>query len=130
MLWLTERARTITPAVADEVRTGLYFVNEVFWNALPVIYDDLEKALRTHYPGLTVKHTWLRLASWIGGDRDGNPNVTSEVTAETLHLHRGLAIENHRRTLQELSRRLSVSSLRYPPVGSIAAGLSHPMPLI
>ena len=58
--------------------------------------------------------TAARLASWIGGDRDGNPNVTSEVTAETLHLHRGLAVENHRRTLQELSRRLSLSSRRYP----------------
>ena len=114
-LWLTERARTVTPAAADEVRTGLYFVNAVFWNTLPVIYDDLEKALQRHYPGLTVGHNWLRLASWIGGDRDGNPNVTCEVTAETLHLHRGLAVENHRRTLQELSRRLSVSSRRFPP---------------
>ncbi|HVM71879.1 MAG TPA: phosphoenolpyruvate carboxylase [Anaerolineales bacterium] len=114
-LWLTERARTVMPAVADEVRTGLYFVNEIFWDTLPVIYNDLEKALQQHYPGLSAGHAWLRLASWIGGDRDGNPNVTSEVTAETLHLHRGLAVENHRRVLQELSRRLSVSSLRYPP---------------
>jgi phosphoenolpyruvate carboxylase len=114
-LWLTERARTATPAVSDEVRTGLYFIDAVFWNTLPVIYADLEKALQINYPGLRVEHTWLRLASWIGGDRDGNPNVTSAVTAETLHLHRGLAVENHRRALQELSRRLSISSLRLPP---------------
>ena len=113
-LWLTERARTVTPAATDEVRTGLYFVDAVFWNTLPAIYADLEKALQIAYPGLSVKHNWLRLASWIGGDRDGNPNVTSQVTAETLHLHRGLAVENHRRTLQELSRRLSVSSRRFP----------------
>jgi phosphoenolpyruvate carboxylase len=127
-LWLTERARTVTPAVADEVRTGLYFVNEVFWNALPVIYDDLEKALQRHYPGLSVGHTWLGLASWIGGDRDGNPNVTSEVTAETLHLHRGLAVENHRRTLQELSRRLSVSSLRFPPPSELTGWIDSRRP--
>ncbi len=114
ILWLTERARTAMPAAADEVRTGLYFVNAVFWNTIPVIYHDLEMALARQYPGLTVGHKWLQLASWIGGDRDGNPNVTGEVTAETLHLHRGLAVENHRRTLQELSRRLSLSSRRYP----------------
>ena len=114
MLWLTERARTAMPTAADEVRTGLYFVDEVFWNTLPAIYHDLDTALQKHYPGLASKPRWLKLASWIGGDRDGNPNVTVEVTAETLHLHRGLAIENHRRTLQELSRRLSLSSRRFP----------------
>jgi phosphoenolpyruvate carboxylase len=127
-LWLTERARTVTPTVADEVRTGLYFVNEVFWNALPVIYDDLENALQKYYPGLSVKHTWLRLASWIGGDRDGNPYVTSDVTAETLHLHRGLAVENHRRNLQELSRRLSVSSLRFPPPAELTGWIESRRP--
>ena len=120
ILWLTDRARTVTPAATDEVRTGLYFVDAVFWDTLPGIYNDLEQALQIHYPGLTVGHHWLRLASWIGGDRDGNPNVTTAVTAETLHLHRGLAVENHRRTLQELSRRLSVSSRRFPPPGELA----------
>jgi phosphoenolpyruvate carboxylase len=114
MLWLTERARTAMPAATDEVRTGLYFVDAVFWSILPAIHHDLDVALRGHYPGLLPKPQWLKLASWIGGDRDGNPNVTDEVTAETLHLHRGLAIENHRRTLQELSRRLSLSSRRFP----------------
>jgi phosphoenolpyruvate carboxylase len=127
-LWLTERARTVTPAATDEVRTGLYFVNATFWDTLPIIYEDLEKALQIHYPGLTVGHNWLRLASWIGGDRDGNPNVTSEVTAETLHLHRGLAVENHRRILQELSRRLSVSSRRLPPPAELTAWIEGRRP--
>jgi len=45
-LWLTERARTIRPAVTDEVRTGLFFVDTVFWDALPRIADELEAALR------------------------------------------------------------------------------------
>ena len=88
-LWLTERARTSKPAVTDEVRTTLYFVGQVFWTALPQIYDLFQEALDRHYPGLRAHHPWLSLASWIGGDRDGNPNVTVEVTAETLRLHRG-----------------------------------------
>jgi len=113
--WLTDRSRTARPAVTDEVRTGLYFVDEIFWEVLPRIYADLDEALALNYPGLATEHPWLRIASWIGGDRDGNPNVTAEVTAETLRLHRGLAVEKHRRALQELARRLSISINRVPP---------------
>ncbi len=114
-LWLTDRARAAKLSVADEVKTGLYFVDSFFWNTIPVIYDDLEKALERHYPGLHAPADWFKLASWIGGDRDGNPNVTSDVTAETLRLHRGLAVENHRKSFHELARHLSVSSNRIPP---------------
>jgi phosphoenolpyruvate carboxylase len=114
-LWLTERARASRLAVTDEVKTGLYYVDAFFWKAIPIIYDDLENALRHSYPELKPPPTWLKLASWIGGDRDGNPNVTTEVTAETLRLHRGLTVENHRHKLQELSRRLSMSSRLVPP---------------
>lgn len=113
-LWLTRRARTTKPSVTDEVRTGMYFVRHVFWKALPRIYAELDAALATHYPGLTPPARWLTLASWIGGDRDGNPNVTTPVTAETLRLHRGLAVEHHRAALQELSRRLSIDAQRVP----------------
>ncbi len=113
-LWLTDRSRTARPAVTDEVRTGLYFIDEIFWEVLPEIYAKLEAALEQYYPGLTVNPDWLRLASWIGGDRDGNPNVTAEVTAETLRLHRGMAVEKHRQSLQDLARRLSVSVRRVP----------------
>src|SRR5260221_1424369 len=84
---LSSRARTAKPAVTDEVRTGLYFVDAVFWDALPRIYADLEAALAEHYPGLRVPTRWLTLASWIGGDPDGNPYVTAAGTAETLAPH-------------------------------------------
>jgi phosphoenolpyruvate carboxylase len=113
-LWLTDRTRVAQPTPTDEVKTTLYFVGEIFWIALPEIVDRMENALEKYYPDLHINHTWFHLASWIGGDRDGNPNVTTDVTAETLHLHRGLAVENHRRSLQELSRRLSMSDRRLP----------------
>ncbi len=128
-LWLTERSRTSKPSPSDEVKTTLYFVGQVFWTALPEIYDRLDTALARHYPGLLIDHPWFQLASWIGGDRDGNPNVTAEVTAETLHLHRGLAVENHRRTMQELSRRLSLSSRRVTIPEEIQAWLARREPL-
>src|SRR5439155_13396231 len=66
-LWLTDRTRTIRPAVTDEVRTGLYFVDAVFWEALPRIADELETALHEHYPELAAPPIWMTLASWIGG---------------------------------------------------------------
>lgn len=118
-LWLTDRDRAAKLAVTDEVRTGLYFVESVFWEAIPRIYADLDRALDRHYPGLRAGRAWLTLGSWMGGDRDGNPNVTREVTAETLRLHRGLAIESHRRALQEVGRGLSLSSNRLPPPSEI-----------
>jgi phosphoenolpyruvate carboxylase len=127
-LWLTDRQRTARPAVTDEVRTMLYFVDAVFWDVLPRIHDDLDAALAAHYPGVTAPRAWLTVASWVGGDRDGNPNVTAAVTAETLRLHRGLAVERHRVAFQDLSRRLSVSGRRVKPPASLSAWLDARQP--
>ena len=128
-LWLTDRARTTRPAVTDEVRTGLYFVDEVFWDLVPRIDADLEAAVAFHYPGLVPPPAWLTVASWIGGDRDGNPSVVTELTADTLRLHRGLAVERHRRSVQDLARRLSVSGRRCPPPEALTAWLDARRPL-
>lgn len=128
-LWLTERARTMRPSVTDEVRIGLYFVDEVFWSLFTRMYVELDAALQQHYPGLECSQPWLRLASWIGGDRDGNPNVTAAVTAETLRLHRGLAVEHYRSEMQTLARRYSISSRRIPSPPSLQAWLSTRYPL-
>jgi phosphoenolpyruvate carboxylase len=129
-LWLSDRSRASKLAVTDEVRTGLYFIDSVFWPTLPRLYTDLDQALAKHYPGLRTERAWLRLGSWMGGDRDGNPNVTSEVTAETLRLHRGQAVENHRRALQSVARHLSVSARRLPLPIELVAWLDkrHPLP--
>ncbi|HEY9152296.1 MAG TPA: phosphoenolpyruvate carboxylase, partial [Anaerolineales bacterium] len=128
-LWLTDRHRTARPAVTDEVRTGLYFVESVFWDTVPALYDDLVQALASNYPTVKAPLNWLRLSSWMGGDRDGNPNVTHEVTAETLRLHRGLAVEKHRRTLTDLARRLSLSQSRWPPPPELMEWIESRRPL-
>ena len=128
-LWLTDRHRTARLAATDEVRTGLYFVESVFWDALPELYEDLDDALAAHYPTVESPSNWLRLASWMGGDRDGNPNVTRHVTAETLRLHRGLAVEKHRQSLQSLARHLSMSDHRLPPPPELLAWIESRRPL-
>ena len=127
-LWMTDRARTLQPTPIDEVKTTLYFVGQIFWTVLPQIYELMERALAHSYPGLALERPWFRLASWIGGDRDGNPYVTAEVTAETLTLHRGLTIENFRRAMQDLSRRLSLSERRAPLPEGLHAWLEARQP--
>ncbi|HZP58972.1 MAG TPA: phosphoenolpyruvate carboxylase [Opitutaceae bacterium] len=111
-LWLTDRSRTARPEVTDEVRTGLWYFDTTLWHTLPRLQDDLERALAQHYPGVRVPTRWLTFGSWIGGDRDGNPNVTARVTAETLVLHRRLALEKLRFAARDLSRLLTVSVRR------------------
>lgn len=127
-LWLTSRSRTFVPTVTDEVKTGLYFIDSVLWDVLPRIYEDLENSLHKHFPDVCVNHIWLSLASWMGGDRDGNPNVQTGITAETLRLHRGLAIERHRRAMGELARDLSLSSSRVPPDEDLISWLKNKEP--
>ncbi len=109
VLWVTDHSRTNQLAVTDEVRTGLYYFDITLWEVLPAIYEAMREALAVHYPTLTPPERFLTFGSWIGGDRDGNPNVTADVTAETLRLHRGLALERHREATRQLDRSLSVS---------------------
>ncbi|MEP7290489.1 MAG: phosphoenolpyruvate carboxylase [Chloroflexota bacterium] len=85
-LWQTRPTRASRPKVEDEVDFGLYFITSVIMDVTLDIYGDLQYALNMHYP----EGDWsqlppvLQFASWIGGDRDGNPNVTADVTLGTL----------------------------------------------
>jgi len=111
-LWLTDRSRVARPEVADEARTGLWYFDTTLFETLPRLQADLVRALARHYPTVRAPETWLSFGSWIGGDRDGNPNVTAQVTADVLLLHRRLAVEKLRLAARELSRTLTVSDRR------------------
>lgn len=130
--WLTERSRTTRPEVTDEVRTGLFFLDTILWNVVPRLYDDLRHALKAHYPEVPFPEHFLQFGTWIGGDRDGNPFVTAEVTAESLRLNRGLAITKYRDAVHELERELSISEERVPISAelrdSLARDFSDPSP--
>jgi phosphoenolpyruvate carboxylase len=109
-LWLTDRSRTARPEVADEVRTGLWYFDTTLWQTVPLLQDELERALAETYPTVKAPDKWIQFGSWMGGDRDGNPNVTPAVTAEALTLHRHLALDKFQASMRELARSLSVSS--------------------
>ena len=111
LLLATDEVRPGPVTVRDEVRHGLYFVATSVWDVVPRVHRDLRRALDAAFPSPepTTLPPFLRYRSWIGGDRDGNPNVTADVTAWTLRAHREDALRLHRRTLGELRLLLSVS---------------------
>ncbi|WP_420456044.1 phosphoenolpyruvate carboxylase [Rubrivirga sp.] len=110
LLLATDEVRPAAVTVRDEVRHGLYFVATTIWDVVPRIHADLRRALGQSYGDAPADlPPFLRYRSWIGGDRDGNPNVTAEVTAWTLRAHREDALRLHRRGLDQLRLDLSVS---------------------
>ena len=89
-LWQTDETRERRPTVLDEVRHGLYFFETTLFDLVPRIYQELEAALARYFPGETFDlPVFLRYGSWMGGDRDGNPYVTLEVTEATLREQKG-----------------------------------------
>jgi phosphoenolpyruvate carboxylase len=114
-LWQSDEVRVVKPTVADEVKNGLYYFEIGLFDLVPRLYRELEYALREHYPD----HEWhvppiLRFGSWMGGDRDGNPFVTPEVTVEAVRLMRAAALERHIAAVEDLSHRLGQSARQTP----------------
>ncbi len=111
LLWLTGELRLEKPSVEQEVVWGLHFFRETLFDRLPELHAKLELALRTHYPEESFEiPAFFQFGSWIGGDRDGNPFVTNEVTDWTLEQHRQAALERMRSRVFELGHRLSVAA--------------------
>ncbi|GGI05037.1 phosphoenolpyruvate carboxylase [Egicoccus halophilus] len=112
-LWLTDETRVRPPSVIEEVRNGLYWTESVLFDLVPRLHRDLRDAFDAVYPGHEVSvDGFFRLGSWIGGDRDGNPNVTPDVTEQTLREHQLLSLKLLRRSIDRLHAHLSVSERR------------------
>ena len=105
----TDDVRLEPPGVIDEIEQGLYFLRGSIREVAPRIHRDVERAIRRHYGRDIDVPVFLRWRSWIGSDRDGNPNVTPEVTRHAIDRHRAIALEMHLSELQALREELSVS---------------------
>lgn len=93
-IWLTDEIRLFEFSVLDEVTNGLHYFREILFDAVPDVYQDLEKQLKKYYPKYRFNiPSFLRFGSWMGGDRDGNPFVTPGITYETLRRHKELALQ-------------------------------------
>lgn len=109
LLLATDEVRAERMTVEDEVEHGLYFLRNTIWETLPQIYLDLSRAVRRYYGATPEIPCMLRFRSWIGSDRDGNPNVTSDVTRATFLHQRATALRLLLNELLELRRELSIS---------------------
>ncbi len=109
MLLTTDSLREERLTVEDEVLHGLYFAKTTLWQVVPRMYRDLSDAMEQVYGKRPEIPVLLRFRSWIGGDRDGNPHVTPEVTRFTFSQHRKVVLQLYQEELQQLHRELSVS---------------------
>ena len=115
LLWLTGELRLAKPTVVQELAWGLYFVNENLFEVVPELVDKLEHALRQAYPGDHVDvPPFFQFGSWIGGDRDGNPFVTNDVTRRTLVDNRIASLRRYRQRVADLLRALSATERAAP----------------
>lgn len=109
-LWLTSTVRVTRPTVLDEVRQVLGLVEDRLLDVIPRVYRRLEDALGRVYPGRPWHPpAFLRFGSWIGGDRDGHPSVTHEVTAAAVRLQQETVLRHYLSRVADLGRRLSHS---------------------
>ncbi|MEH6551609.1 MAG: phosphoenolpyruvate carboxylase [Pseudomonadales bacterium] len=107
--WHTDEIRRHQPTPVDEAKWGFATIESTLWEALPEFLRKLDKQLLAHTGRrLPLNATPLRFASWMGGDRDGNPNVTSVVTEEVLLLARWEAADLLAQDIHELREDLSM----------------------
>jgi phosphoenolpyruvate carboxylase len=116
-LWQTDEVRSRRPTVYDEIKMGLDYYDVSIFETLPGLYREISEALHASY-GLEVEvHELpivLQFGSWIGGDRDGNPFVTPDVTRAAIQLARGHLLVYYRRQLDQIIDLLTTSAQQRP----------------
>ena len=102
-LWQTEETRSYDITPLDEVTNGLFYFTQVLQYTIPAFYHELEHALAETYPALIGNiPSFLQFGSWIGGDRDGNPFVTADVTWSALKRQSHTVIDMYLKMLDDL----------------------------
>lgn len=126
-LWQTPANRSTRKTVMDEVDFGLYYLTSVIMDVVLDVYEDLIRSLDGEYPAgeWSQPQGLLRFASWIGADRDGNPNVTPEVTLQTLAALRQAAIDVWMREVTLLQEQLTHAVSAGHDVGDLREALSR-----
>ena len=110
LLWQTDELRLGRPEPLDEALNALYYLDDLFSHTVPEVLHDFAKELKRIDVGVPITARPLSFGNWIGGDRDGNPNITAEVTTAAMVLQVGHAIRVTIAAMNELRQMLSVST--------------------
>ena len=110
ILWQTDELRLERPEPMDEALNALYYLDDLQLNTMPEVLNDFSRELKRLGIDLPVTARPLTFGTWIGGDRDGNPNITPEVTKEAVVLQVGHAIRTTISAMNELRQMLSIST--------------------
>ncbi|GJM37826.1 MAG: phosphoenolpyruvate carboxylase [Acidimicrobiales bacterium] len=108
-IWLTDELRRAQPTPEDEARSILYFLGEMVVDGLPELLADVDATLGDLGGGVDARVP-IRFGSWVGGDRDGNPNVTPDTTTGVLEFQRNRALRILIAEIEDLSAELSVGT--------------------
>ena len=130
LLWQTDELRLGRPEPLDEAVNALYYLDDLFAMTIPVVLDDFARELSRL--GVTISPTArpLSFGTWIGGDRDGNPNITAEVTRQAITLQIGHFIRVMIAALDELRKALSVSTRIAGASAELEASVARDLELI
>jgi phosphoenolpyruvate carboxylase len=112
-LWQTRMLRDSKLTVADEIDNALSYYRITFLRELPGLYDDIDEELAVHYPGPDgglAGATYLQMGSWIGGDRDGNPNVDADTMQQALVRQATTILDFYLEEVHALGAELSIST--------------------
>ena len=126
ILWKTDEVRTFKLDVRDEIRTGLSYFPQSLFQAVVQVYRNFHASLEDIYGDQAAglkSPSFIRFGSWIGGDRDGHPGVTTEVTALAWRMQAITAYEEYLGRLDDLSDQLSFSSRLCRPSPDFLASL-------
>ncbi|MCO4262811.1 phosphoenolpyruvate carboxylase [Pseudarthrobacter raffinosi] len=109
-MWQTDELRQVRPTPVDEARNAIYYLGGILTDAMPEMLSDFSELLGEHGVSLSSQDAPIRFGSWIGGDRDGNPNVTAAVTREILQIQNQHAVRISIAMMDELISILSNST--------------------
>jgi phosphoenolpyruvate carboxylase len=127
ILWRTSQLRQVRPSPLDEVRSVMAFFDQSLFTLVPVLYRELERALSAGGRGPHATHvpSFLRWGTWVGGDRDGNPQVTSEVTETTLAVQAEHILSGLEAAARRIGRSLTLSEDSTPASGDLRQRLKR-----
>ena len=110
LLWQTDELRITRPEPLDEAMNALYYLDDLARNTVPEVLNDFARELKRLNIDLPVEARPLTFGTWIGGDRDGNPNITAQVTEDAVGLQVAHAIRTTIAAMDQLRQMLSVST--------------------